>query len=83
MSKTNLELLPELHTKKAAHEANLRDILGAFRDKVNALKQAKDPETGKSIADMIEAEKKAITSLETEIVVCWQFPQQVNMDLQV
>lgn len=80
MSRTNLERLPELHAAKAAHEANLRDITGAFRDKVKALRDAPDPDTGKSVGEMIEAEKKAITSLDAEIVQAWKFPQQTLMD---
>ena len=81
MSKTNLERLPELHASKAAHEANLRDITAAFRDKVKTLREAKDPETGKSVGEMIAAEQKAIKMLETEIVQAWKFPQQQLMDL--
>ena len=81
MSKTNLEKLPELHAKKASREANLRDILGAFKDKVKALRDQKDEATGKSVGMMIQEERKAITSLENEIVQAWKFPHQVNMDL--
>lgn len=81
MSKTNLERLPELHAKKAAREANLRDILGAFKDKVKALREQKDEATGKSVGQMIQDERKAITSLDAEIVQAWKFPQQTNMDL--
>lgn len=81
MSKTNLERLPGLLADKAAHEANLRDITGAFHDKVRALREEPDPDTGKSIADMMALEKKLIASLDHEIVQAWQFPQQMNMDL--
>jgi hypothetical protein len=80
MSRTNLERLPELHAAMAAREANLRDIVGAFRDKVKALREAKDPETGKSVAEMIAAEQKAIKSLDAEIVQAWKFPHQTNLD---
>jgi len=80
MSKTNLERLPELLASKAAHEANLRDILGAFRDKVKALREQPDPETDKSVADMITDEKQAIAGLEKQIVEAWQFPNQLTMD---
>lgn len=81
MSKTNLERLPDLHARKASHEANLRDILGAFRDKVKALREKPDEATGKSVGQMIQDERKAITSLESEIVLAWKFPRQINMDL--
>ena len=81
MSKTNLERLPELHARKASHEANLRDILGAFKDKVKALREQKDEATGKSVGQMIQDEHKAIASLESEIVQAWKFPSQMNMDL--
>jgi hypothetical protein len=30
---------------------------------------------------MIEAEKKAITSLDAEIIQAWKFPQQTLLDL--
>jgi hypothetical protein len=82
MSKTNLELLPDLHAKKTAHEANLRDIAGAFRDKVKNLRELKDEATGKSVKDMMEAEKKAIATLTVEMTRCLNFPAQINMDLQ-
>jgi len=81
MSKTNLERLPELHAKMAAHEANLRDIMGAFNDKVKALREQKDEATGKSVGQMIQDERKAIVSLAAEILQAWKFPQQINMDL--
>ena len=81
MSKTNLERLPELLSSKAAHEANIRDIMGGFRDKVRAMREAKDPDTGKSVADLLADERKAITSLDREITQAWQFPNQTNMDL--
>ena len=82
MTKTNLEMLPELFTKRMAHEANLRDILQALRDKVRAIRENKDPDTGKSIKDMIDAEKKAITTVTQEMNRCLTFPNQTNMDLQ-
>ena len=81
MTQTNLERLPKLHADKAAHEANLRDITGAFRDKVRQLREAKDAETGKSVSDLIAEEKKAITKLDAEICRAWQFPAQTVMDL--
>jgi hypothetical protein len=81
MSKTNRERLPGLLQSKAAHEANFRDIAGAFRDKVKALREQKDPDTGKSVADMLAEEKKLIQGLDREIMQAWQFPDQTNMDL--
>jgi hypothetical protein len=30
---------------------------------------------------MIQDERKAITSLDAEIVKAWKFPQQTNLDL--
>lgn len=81
MSKTNLEMLPELHARKASHEANLRDILGAFKDQVKAMREKKDEATGKSVGQMIQDERKAIASLDIEIVKAWKFPQQTNLEL--
>lgn len=79
---TNMERLPELLGRKARAEANLKDILGAFRDRVKAMREEKDRATGKSVAEMIEDGKKALRSLEVEIATAWQFPHQENFDFE-
>lgn len=81
MSETNKERLPKLLAEKFTHEANLRDINGAFRDQVRVMRERPDPATGKSVADMVALEKKAIAALDRAIMEAWQFPNQVNMGI--
>jgi hypothetical protein len=45
------------------------------------MREKKDEATGKSVGQMIQDERKAITSLDAEIVKAWKFPQQTNLDL--
>lgn len=78
---TNKDRLPRLHAEKAAIEANLRDIMGAFRDAVKAMREKKDPATGLSVADQIAKAQKQIKGLDAEIVQAWKFPDQTVMDL--